>query len=138
MGGHYATVSRMIKKCEEDVLHGKTPETLVREVLKPSKTSGSRLVGGDKGMGESLRSDLVGRRLRLIVNRASVTYHQDQNEYFFVLNLADQPIGANAILPAACQLFSQRCAISAGIIVGADPLPQVAHDFSLDLTIKLG
>jgi hypothetical protein len=36
-------------------------------------------------MGESHRSDLVGRRLRLIVNRASVTYHQDQNEYFFVL-----------------------------------------------------
>ncbi len=60
-----------------------------------------------------------------------------QNENLFILDLADQSIGTDPILPATCQLPSQRDAISARIIFGADPFPQVVHDFCLDLTIEL-
>jgi len=36
-----------------------------------------------------------------IVDIASVTDHQNQNQNLFVLNFADKPIGSNTILPSA-------------------------------------
>ena len=41
-----------------------------------------------------------------VVNRTPVANHEHQNDYFIVLDLADESMVAQAILPAASQLFS--------------------------------
>ena len=72
-----------------------------------------------------------------VVNSTPVTHHEDQNEDFFVLDLADNTVVTDAVLPAAGQFFSQRGPKTARVFVGLDPFTQVRYDFSLNLMVKL-
>jgi len=74
-------------------------------------------------------------QLPLVVNPALVAHHQNQYEDLFVLDLADDTVCTDAVLPATGKLLSQRGAEAAGILICADLFPKVTDDFRLNLVV---
>jgi hypothetical protein len=61
-----------------------------------------------------------------VINLPTVPDHQYKDQYLLILNFADQPIISNAVFPPTGQFSSQWPAIAARVIIGCDPLPQIA------------
>ena len=71
------------------------------------------------------------------IDLTSMADHQDEHQYFFVLNVAYESVRPNPILPPAKQFPSQRCAMPTRIFFRGDLLSQITYNLNLYLPVKL-
>ena len=76
--------------------------------------------------------------LSLSVNFATMADFDDEDQEFFVANLANDSVVTHTIAPVALQFAGQRLPEESWIRLNGDALIEVARDLSLRLRAELG